>query len=124
MPLALEDSHIPTILSHSLLLSFSAPLKLFLDFPSPTLLLLTGSQVNAFLRLLLSCIIAMCSNMACTESDLVEEYKILLKLALNCFTGKKTANKNIEVTMHVLSDDGTILEVFVGWLSSPLQISL
>ena len=40
-----------------------------------------------------------------------------------CFTGKKTANKNIEVTMHVLSDDGTILQVFVGWLCGSLQIS-
>ena len=27
------------------------------------------------------------------------------------FTGRKTANKNIEVTMQVLSEDGTVLPV-------------
>lgn len=34
-----------------------------------------------------------------------------VNLTFHAVTGKKTAYKNIEVTMHVLSDDGTTLEV-------------
>lgn len=41
-------------------------------------------------------------------SQMVESH---VNLTFNALTGKKTAYKNIEVTMHVLSDDGTTLEV-------------
>ena len=41
-------------------------------------------------------------------SQMVETH---VNLTFNALTGKKTAYKNIEVTMHVLSDDGTTLEV-------------
>lgn len=41
-------------------------------------------------------------------SQMVESH---VNLTFNAVTGKKTAYKNIEVTMHVLSDDGTTLEV-------------